>query len=580
MEVGRIEEMIQLLLKEHYHVFIVMVVALAFVWKWQPWRRQQKQEDPAETHNESIATAGLQSKTSRMQLRGNLRNELYILQSENEELQILVLQLRTEMEWKDVQFSEALVGSPTHVLVAAKNKHTCISTRLASEFEILGSCWALLIFGLCLITSKRQRRITKWHCHPIQRTIKTVPEHSSMMNDYIRRVAFPILSKNAKIAAQQIHAHVTSNETVIGRAIEENKIIPVAIHIRSLFTQNMQLLISTILAVELPEAKGNETFTNVIKELEQQLCESKDSLLGEEKSRHALEYKLERLEGALEGKEGLLYDERMKTRIWKLRYAELKLEWEEARQSEAKKQQDAAMSAVAEDRKRLLCGFLEEYMRCRQQQQEIRILNATNNKSNIFLPVPILQGISAARYNHSSSSSNINSKDDLNNLSDLYNQYSTPSERETRFCDMTCRDDVDSKESCYNMPQHEQDRRDESNEGYHVFNRLEQQKAKDNNNDRLGVVQERFLQSRSTPQTRWPVTNNSALTRAATRPIHWNNNNFHRQPLLSPFLMAANSAAKRTEHLGIRPFLKGNGGTTNMAEVTPLPPLGCQRLNE
>lgn len=585
-----IEEMLQLLLVEHYYVFTLIVVILAFIWKSKPWRRQQKKDDIPVTTEKSTASASLQTNKKRTLLRGNLRIQLETLQLEKDELEVMVSELRTEIEIKDIQLSRALAEQPINIPAATTNTRVGVPTRLVGEFGTLGSCWALLILGLCFTTSKRQRRSAKRQCHPIRRTIKTAQVHSSVITDYFWKVVYPILSKNAKIVADEMRLHVTSKETVVGVAIaiifetvEDitcHNIIPVVIRISTQVSEITENLASAIRAVDFNGSKRDEASANLIQELERQLGELRHSLRDEEKSRAVLKGEIERLKGALEGKEGLLYEERMKTRIWKLQHAKLRLEWEEAKGIEAQKQLEAARSSVADDQKRLVRGFLEEHLRSRQQKQELQILGFTSNKNNSLLPVPIQQGIAIAMNKTSRSSSN---NDEFTNLSARYSECSMLSEREpcplnmeqtapgTRIdYERVCRDyDIEGEQSHRDVRQQEGDRRDESSEGYRLLDQLLEQKFNDNNESRLSEIRGRFLQSRSPSHATRPAASDSALNRTATQRMPWNNCNFHRQPSLSPFLFTANSATNPRETPGSRHFLRGNGGTSISGEAKP-----------
>mmetsp|Transcript_6670 Transcript_6670/g.19247 ORF Transcript_6670/g.19247 Transcript_6670/m.19247 type:complete len:599 (+) Transcript_6670:60-1856(+) len=582
MELDAIDEFLQLLLDEHYYVFMAIVVAVAFVWQSKPWRRRHMEEEVDDAAIKSTKTASVQTKKRQILLRGNLRNQLETLQLEKEDLEGLVSQLRIEIETKDVQLSRALAESLTTVTAGTKNKRIGLTRRFAGELGTLGSSWTLLIFGLCFVNSKRQRRSSKRQRHPIRRTIKTAREHSSIVNEYFWRVALPVLSKNSKIVAEEALAYVTSDETVIGVAIAithermkdiaRRRIVPVVDCISTKLSENAELVVSAIRAVELSEAKKNEASANLIKELEEQLDALRNRLREVQTSGVVMEGELEQLKGALEGKEALLYEERMRTRGWKFQYTELKLKWEQARGKESQKQQEAAWSLVSEDQKRLIRGFLTEHMRSRQHKQELQILGFVNNKKNSFLPAPIQQGIAVAV---TMTNRNSDKKDESNffSSSDLYSDSSMLSEREPfqfgfeqatlsgEDYEIVCRDDTYyGQDSFQNMIQQEEDCRDASNEGGHrVFDRFLERNVSDNNDIRLNEIRERFLQSRNPPtQGTWSVA------------VPWNSSNFHHQPALPPFLFTANSASKQIDNQGIRRlFRKGNGEMQKRAEAKP-----------
>ena len=141
-------------------------------------------------------------------------------------------------------------------------------------------------------------------------------------------------------------------------------ILPFAVQLTRQSIRYTTLFVTAVIAAERPKKPSPPAI--LIAELERQVASGKESLRKEEYEHDALQQKLLLLESTLQGKERLLYEERMKTRDWKLQVSKLTLSWNEQLDAEKLELQKAAIAAVVENQQRLLRGLLSEHLRCRR----------------------------------------------------------------------------------------------------------------------------------------------------------------------------------------------------------------------
>mmetsp|Transcript_22689 Transcript_22689/g.48141 ORF Transcript_22689/g.48141 Transcript_22689/m.48141 type:complete len:651 (+) Transcript_22689:102-2054(+) len=475
----------------------------------QPNAARQQQQQRQDSAAEKKRSEGRKTKPL---LRGNLKNELKAVLQEKEELERLVLELRSEIEYKNRFRMDVLHSSPTpsgrhpsSIQMPHPTRRTIHGTAwmvrttigvTTCELDTLGSCWALLVFGFCLLSSRRYRR---GH-NPFVSTVDIVERLCSAVHHLARDHVAPALSKIHAYLSQALHTHVASPECGTGRAIAAclavfrsgseafvgsieglvyERILPCLARIASRGVACAHLVVNTIAAIEWPKRNRNGSTsgseqrqlpTILLSVHEHKVLELEESLRTKTSEQAALEEKLSGLRQALRGKEVLLYEERMKTRSAKLKNASATIEGEETRRREKLASEAAAHAAYAEDHRRLLRRFLSRHLLCRQQGDRLRKIDEKNapKSSKIVLPDPILQGFASAMY--------------LQNLSDLSgsDENSNPQQQQQqqqRFfrsdAPMDCRDDVGG--AC---------REDECYYGRNV------------SENKLGEIREQFLQSR------------------------------------------------------------------------------------
>jgi len=409
-------------------------------------------------------------------LRGNLRNELQLVLEENEQLDRLVRELRSEIERSDqlptlgssmsffptpVAHYDTIGFGPPPTAVQASRKRIrgdggggiarYAVGRTTAELDLLGSCWGILVFGFCLLSSKRTRR----RRNPLAATIETLEAGTLAAHAFVNEDAMPALavifayfdvrrrafldraldptSSTGKLVASsrdRFRAAVDRIESLL-----YDGMLPVAARCTQRANARARDAINAVASVELPSSREDlmlllrgkkrpptiplsehdETLTRVRESLEREISGHRE-LERETSDRYReLERKTSDLRKALAGKEALLYEERMKTRSARSDATRVALEREETRRLESEATRTTALTSVAGDQKRLLRGFLSEHILSKQQQDRLRRIDERINPkktSTIVLPDPILQGFASAMY--------------LNNISDLSSENTPP----------------------------------------------------------------------------------------------------------------------------------------------------------
>jgi hypothetical protein len=484
-----------------------LAVVLGIVWHLV-WERPKHLPNVAEAQHTTPADSIPENRTIQTQLRGNLKRELQTLLHENEELERIVRGLRSEIEGKD-QFSSPKAAyypmsmHPTRKRIRNAGIIRTTIGMTTNEFDALGSCWALLVFGFCLVSSRRRRR----RDNPLSTTIVMLEKLHSVTNDYAEAEMLPALRKIRMYLGNELHelhGRITDPESSTGKAIVTfretlqshfgafvgstetvvyDRIVPVAGRLTKQGVEYTRLVVNTIAAIEMPKWKESPP-TVLLSEHEEKIQHLEDSLNKETSEHKTLQVKADGLEQALRGKEVLLYEERMKTRSARLEATKVTIEREETRRRESQDTKTAALAAVTEEQRRLLHGYLGEHILSRQQQDHLRRIEEKNapKKSKIVLPDPILQGFASAMY--------------IKNLSDLSSgEYTAFSER-PRVAGVSgdhptdCRDDAgEQEEEYYGNP----------------------------NETRLREIKEQFLRSRTAasslrPSNTDPLEGNQAST--------------------------------------------------------------------
>ena len=408
-------------LSEHTNEAALAVV-LGIVWHLI-WERPKHLPNVSEAQHTAQVDSVAANRTIKTQLRGNLKSELQTLLNENEELERIVRELRSEIEGKHHFQNDIMHSSPTGTYYPIGIHSTRRRTHNAgiirrtigmttNEFDALGSCWALLVFAFCLISSRRRRRRN----NPFSTTIVMLEKLYSITNEYAEADALPALRKIRMYLGNELidpesntgKALVTFRDTTrtyfegvmaSTETLVYDKIVPVAGRVTKQGVKFTHLAVDTLSTIEMPKWKDSPP--NILLSEHDEMVQQLEESLNKETSAHkTLQVKAEGLEQALRGKEVLLYEERMKTRSAKLEATKVALEREETRRRESQDTKAAALAAVAEEQRRLLHGFLGEHILSRQQQDRIRRIEEkiVPKKSNIVLPDPILQGFASAMY--------------------------------------------------------------------------------------------------------------------------------------------------------------------------------------
>lgn len=519
---------------------LAVVLGMAWHLVWERPKHYRPTAVAKLQHDDSAPTQPFpETRTRKMQLRGNLKNELQNLLKENEELEKIVKELRTEIErndrfpTRDTQYqhssNEPIFYHPIGTRKRTRNPGVLRRTigRTTNELDLLGSCWALLVFGYCLVSSRRRQKRN----NPISETIELLEKWSLEANTFVQDDALPALSKIRayfrtevfdKLHARFLHldsstgksiatlretlrskfdAYLKSIETVV-----YDQIIPVLVRLTKNGVEQTHAIVAIIAAIEVPAIKLPTTTllweapppTILLSEHDEKIRLLEESVAKEVSKVDNLQGSLEGLQMALLGKESLLYEERMKTRTAKLAAAKVALEREETRREETRSTREAALEAISDDQKRLLRNFLTEHVSSKQQKERLRKIDEKNapKKSTIVLPDPILQGFASAMY--------------INNVSDLSSiEYNTNSSLEWqkhqhlqhrqqhRDFPTDHRDDVDDDDDYYGNP----------------------------NETRLQEIKEQFLRSKTManslrPSLQQHTTNES--NQASTGSLLWN----------------------------------------------------------
>lgn len=407
------------------------------------------------------------------QLRGNLKKELQHVLNENEELERIVQELRSKLEGSEYPQIDSFGYSPTQAYVPIGTHHSARKRNrnggliraaiglTTNEIDVLSSCWALLVFGFCLLAKRRTRK----RYNPLSTTVVTLEKGRSVANEYFQAEVLPALIKiwiYLSNEFKKFHVRITDPESNSGKAIAAaqktfhthtestirstkkvlyDKILPASARLTEQGAEYGKSAVKFISAMEMPKWKEQPP-TILLSEHKESIGALETSLKETEAQRKALEEKVDSLEKALKGKEILLYEERMKTRSAKLEAAKVTIEREESRRKESRDTEASARAAVAEDQRRILRNFLSQHIQSRQQQDFIQKIEEKNGpkKSKIVLPDPILQGFASAMY--------------LNNISDLSSENATQSTQRNQIFSvgdlaMDCRDDACNEDEYY-----------------------------------------------------------------------------------------------------------------------------------
>lgn len=453
-------------LSEHTNEAAAAVV-LGFFWHLI-WERPKHLANVAE---EPRSVESIQENTThKTQLRGHLRNELQIVLNENQELERIVSELRSEIESMHSLPTYHPMGAGMHATRRRVRNPGIIRTTIGmttNELDALASCWALLVFGFCLVSSRRRRRRN----NPLSTTVVLLEKLYCKTSTFAEEEILPNLIKIWIYLTKEfrdLHARITDPESNSGKAIATaretfhthfgttaesmeslvyEKVLPKAAILTKHGIEFTHVVVNKIAAMELPQWEEKPP-TILLSEHEETVQKLECSRNQEESQRKALEKKAETYEMALKGKEVLLYEERMKTRSAKLTAHKVALEREETRLKEIRETRASAHAAIAEEQRQLLRRFLSEHLLSRQQEDRQRkILEKVNPKnSTIVLPNPILQGFASAMYLQ-----NVR----LQNVSDLSScEQTAPSERKQRGGEITmdCRDDAGDGDDYYGNP--------------------------------------------------------------------------------------------------------------------------------
>ena len=394
------------------------------------------------------------------QLRGNLKKEMQLVLHRNEELERIVRELQSKLEGNDQAHAYIPLGMQQNYSRKRTRKAGLISTTIGmttNEVDGLVSCWGLLVFGFCMVATRRTRK----RYNPLSTTVVVLEKVNCVANGYTQENVFPALIKIWMYLAdefQKWYSRITDPESSSGKAIATAQkqfrsrtgklaetietvlygtIIPVSTELTKQGVKVTHRAASTIAAFEMPKWKEQPP-TILLVDHEEGIKALEVSLKDNESQRKALQEKLTGFEQALKGKEILLYEERMKTRSAKLEAAKVTLEREETRRKESRDTEASALSAVAEDQRRILRSFLSEHLESRQQQERLRKIDKKSapKKSTIVLPNPILQGFASTMY--------------INNLSDLSNEQQQPNCNRNRVIGAPdCRDDGSTENDEY-----------------------------------------------------------------------------------------------------------------------------------
>lgn len=453
-----------------------LAVALGIVWHLV-WERPKHLTNVPEPQNVAPIEPIPGSKKIQSQLRGNLKNELQIVLRENEQLERIVSDLRSEIERNDEFQGDLFHYSPTAAYrplgMASSRKRIrnpgLIRTTVGmatNELDILGSCWTLLVFGFCLVSTRSRRK----RDNPLSATFVMLEKLYIKTNAYTQKDVVPALSKIRIYLGNELqerYAQIIDPASDSGKAIAnirefckiyskttlewtENtvleRLLPLASQLANQGIEYSHHVVNTLSHLEIEMPKWKKSLPTVLlSEHEGTVKTIQDSLNKEETERRALQEKIGGLERALRGKEVLLYEERMKTRSAKLQSAQVLVERDEIRCQVRQDTEKAALAAVAEDKWRLLQSFLNEHLLSRHYQERLALIDEKGNpkKSAIVLPDPILQGFASAMY--------------INNLSSLSSDHTTPSQRQQRLVSAgdivtDCRDDAGVEDEYYGNP--------------------------------------------------------------------------------------------------------------------------------
>ena len=143
-------------LSEHTNEAMAAVVLGAF---WHLiWERPKHLEQIAESI-EPASHPVSEMTSSQTKLRGNLKKELQLVMTQNEELERMVRELQAKLDDQEYTWSSSEtetyipLGMATHTR-RDMYKPGIIRTAIGmttNEIDTLGSCWALLVLGFCLV---------------------------------------------------------------------------------------------------------------------------------------------------------------------------------------------------------------------------------------------------------------------------------------------------------------------------------------------------------------------------------------------------------------------------------------------
>ena len=425
-------------LGEHTNEAMAAVVLGAFwhlIWE-RPKHLEQIQESIEPTSQPHQDLFSGQTK-----LRGNVKKELQLVMSQNEELERLVRELQAKLTENDYVWSSSEtetyipLGMPTLSSRLSIRKPGIIRKTIGmttNELDTLGSCWALLVLGFCVMAKRRTRR----RYNPLSTTVVTLQKASTMAYEYAQEEIIPVLISiwiSLTKAFNEWYTRTIDPESNSGKAISQ-----ALVYLRGHTEKLEEIMHEKVIplskqGVEYTRlvAKNLGTFdffkeqppTVLLSYHEEKVRELETSLEQNESQRKYLQEKVTTYEMALKGKEVLLYEERMKTRSAKKVAAKVVIEREETRRKESQDTKESALAEVAADQRMILRNFLSKHIESRQQQEQLWRVEGKNarKKSQIVLPNPILQGFASAMY--------LDSVDELNR------------QQESDCRDDACRDD-------------------------------------------------------------------------------------------------------------------------------------------
>ncbi len=408
-------------LAEHTNEAMAAVVLGAFwhlIWERPKHLEQIKEsgEPPSQPPSQPLPDI-LSGQTK---LRGNLKKELQVVVSQNEELERLVRELQAKLTEHDYVWSSS--ETETYIPLGMPSTSSRMKIRkpgiirktigmTTNELDTLGSCWALLVLGFCLVAKRRTRR----RYNPLSTTFLTLQKASTVAHEYAQDEIIPVLITMWIYLTKEFNEWYTRTidpESNSGKAIS-NAVVYLRDHTQKLEeimhekviplskqgVEYTRRVVDTLGTFEFLNWKEQPP-TILLSDHEEKVQALEASLEQNESQRNALEEKVSTYEMALKGKEVLLYEERMKTRSEKKKATKVIIEREETRRKETRDTKESALAEVAADQRMVLCNFLSKHIESRQQQEHLWRIEGKNalKKSQIVLPNPILQGFASAMY--------------------------------------------------------------------------------------------------------------------------------------------------------------------------------------
>jgi hypothetical protein len=383
---------------------------------------------------------------------------------EKEDLLKEIRKLQSEIEWKNtfrrdvVDPSSPIMkgggysSSQQQLLNSVSSFTKTTAKTICNEVDLIGSCWSILIFGTCIITSRlRKKRIATRKCFPIHRTAVTTEK-------IVKETILPLLKDHTapdsiignvfQCIQRSIEANAGSVRDFVGKIVTSvyglfqtvilEMILPILVESTK---QSIRYVRIFVLAVMAPSSTSQAVETAVttlpkdviIAELKHQIKHLTEDLRTEEYEHDSLKENMVCIEGTMKGQNCLLYEERMKGRSWRLQYNQIKQElelYQENRKKINDEIRNEATVSTAIENQRLLHEFLNEHIRRRilETHNDVHGNGATmavtatassdtlactttmmnggnnnngNNDKYAILPEPILQSFSRNLYkNH------------------------------------------------------------------------------------------------------------------------------------------------------------------------------------